>query len=237
MELKTTPGRLDPKPVWAVLALLLMSGSGLALDNQTGASADRQEVLMVATLQNSSQGGMPGAPSYWMVIVDEVLLGPSPCAEQIKVVTFQATTPPWGTADADVKEGDKVWINGRYKSGTKGCEVTLQGSDGYYLRKYPQEIRFQGTAVSSRIRTMPGEGSGWTVSVDRVLMGPEPCSDTVDVITSAALFPAVWGSMDPSIEPGDRLEVFAAYQTNPNAGTCSATLYGSKGYYIQKTGS
>ncbi len=222
------------KSFWAALALVLMAGAAAASNNQTDPSGDNQDILLVATLLNSSEGQMPGAPDYWMVLVNEVLLGPSPCAEEIKAVTYQATPPPWGTADKDVKSGDKVWINGRYVPGIEDCEVTLQGSAEYYLRKYPAEIRFQGTAVAFSNDTMPGNGPRWTIKVDRTLEGPTACSDTLEVIISAALFPAVWGNVDPGIESGDSLEVFTAYQTNPNAGTCSATLYGSKAYYIHK---
>lgn len=228
--------RHDLKPFWAVLGLIVTAGAVVASDNQTGPSQESQDILLVATLLNSSEGRMPGAADYWMVKVNEVLMGPEPCAEEIRVVTYQATPPPWGTADSDLLEGDKVWINGRYQTEEQGCEITLQGSDEYYLRKYPAEIKFLGTAVAFSDVTMPGNGPRWTVRVDQVLQGPEPCSDQLEVITSAALFPAVWGSVEPGIKAEDSLEVFAAYHTNPNSGTCSATLYGSKGYYIKKVG-
>lgn len=224
--------------VWAAMVLILMAGAAQAENKAPtaepfGASRD---ILLVGTLQNGSEGNMPGAPDYWMVKVNEVLIGPKPSSEEIRVITYQATSPPWGMVDEDVKAGDKVWINGRYIPKDSGCEVTLQGSDEFYLRKYPEEIKLLGTAVGFSNLIMPGSGPKWTVNVDEVLSGPQPCSDQLDVITSAALFPAVWGMVEPDIKAGDRLEVFGAYSTNPGRGTCSMTLYGSKGYYIRKAG-
>ncbi len=55
------------KSVWAALALVLMAGAAAASDNQTDPSGENQNILLVATLLNSSEGQMPGAPDYWMV--------------------------------------------------------------------------------------------------------------------------------------------------------------------------
>lgn len=223
--------------VWAALVLVLTAGAAQAENNQISAAEPfgaSRDILFVGTLLNSSEGNMPGAPDYWMVKVNEVLSGPKPCSEEIRVITYQATPPPWGMVDEDVKAGDKVWINGRYIPKDSGCEVTLQGSDEYYLRKYPEEIKLLATAAGFSNLTMPGSGPKWTVKVEEVLSGPQPCSDQLDVITSGALFPAVWGMVEPDIKAGDRLEIFGAYHTNPSRGMCSMTLYGSKGYYIRK---
>gem|GEM_PF-1228510 len=223
--------------VWTALVLVLAAGAAQAEDNQTSTTMSfgaNQNILLVGTLQNGSEGDMPGAPDYWLVRVNEVLSGPMPCSMEIRVTTYQATPPPWGMADEDVKAGDKVWINGRYIPKDSGCEVTLQGSDEYYLRKYPEEIKLIGTAVGFSNMAMPGAGPRWTVKVEEVLSGPQNCSGQLDVTTSAALYPAVWGTVEPGIKSGDRLEVFGAYHTSPGTGMCSVTLYGSEGYYIRK---
>ncbi len=220
-----------------VLVLIPMIVAAQSENNQTSTSTFfgiSQDILLVGTIQSGSEEDMPGAPDYWMVRVDEVLSGPMPCSNEIRVTTQPATPPPWGTVDEDVKAGDKVWINGRYIPKDSGCEVTLQGSDEYYLRKYPEEIKLLGTAVGFSNMAMPGAGPKWTVKVEEVLSGPQNCSGQLDVITSAALYPAVWGTVEPGIKSGDRLEIFGAYQSSPGIGMCSVTLYGSKGYYIRK---
>jgi hypothetical protein len=194
-------------------------------------SGESQSIQLVGTLQNFTKGDRPGAPDYWTVIVDEVLLGPEPCNETIRVVTYQATPPPWGSADTDVKPGDKAWISGRYVS--EKCEVTLQGSEEYYLRKYPDEIKFVGRIANFRNIAAPGAGPRWTVKVVEVLSGPEPCKDLLTVTTFQAIYPSVWGSASPNIQPGDSVEVFGAYSESEAADTCGVTLYGSKSYYIK----
>ncbi len=225
------------KIILMVLVLIPMVGAAQSEGNQTSTSMPfdtSQDILLVGTLQNGSEGNMPGAPDYWMARVDEVLSGPMPCSMEIRVITYQATPPPWGTVDEEAKAGDKVWINGRYIPKESGCEVTLQGSDEYYIRKYPEEIKLIGMAVGFSNMAMPGAGPRWTIKVEEVLSGPQNCSGQLDVTTSAALYPEVWGTVEPGIKSGDRLEVFGAYQSSPGRGMCSVTLYGSKGYYIRK---
>jgi hypothetical protein len=204
-------------------------------DMNATTSGESQNIQLVGTLQNFTKGDRPGAPDYWTVAVDEVLLGPQPCNETIRVVAYQATPPPWGSADKDVKPGDKAWISGRYVS--EKCEVTLQGSDEYYLRKYPDEIKFVGTIANFSNIAAPGAGPRWTVKVDEVLSGPKPCNDLLPVTTFQAIYPSVWGTAAPDIRSGDRVEVFGAYSENKAADTCGVTLYGSKNYYIKKISS
>ncbi len=223
------------RPFFIAFALLLLAVIAYANDDRTVFGADRN-IQFVGTLLNYTEGNKPGAPDYWMVKVDEVLLGVQPCNDTIKVRVYQATTPPWGTADKNVKVGDKAWISGRYSSRESVCEVTLQGSDQYYLRKYPDEIKFQGTVEGFNNMAMPGGGPRWMVKVDEVLSGPKPCSGELAVTTFQALYPSVWGSMAQDIRAGDRLEVFGAYHENRAEGTCGVTLYGSKSYYIKKLG-
>jgi hypothetical protein len=194
-----------------------------------------QDIQLVGTLHNFTKGNMPEAPDYWTVAVNEVLLGRTPCNETIRVVTYQAAPPPWGSADRDLKPGDKAWISGRYIS--RDCEVTLQGSDQYYLRKYPDEIKFIGTVSGFGNIAAPGGGPRWDVKVDRLISGPKPCNNLLTVTTFQAIYPSVWGRVDPNIQSGDRVEVFGAYSENDAADTCGVTLYGSTSYYIKNLSS
>ncbi|MGA9099336.1 MAG: hypothetical protein WB392_10445 [Methanotrichaceae archaeon] len=222
-------------PLFVALALLLLAAVAYAEDNNVTPGAG-QDIQFVGTLLNLTEGNMPGAPDYWTVKVDEVLLGAQPCNDTIKVVIYQSTAPPWGTADKDVKPGDKAWISGRYVPKESGCEVTLQGSDQYYLRKYPDEIKFVGTVSGFNNMAIPGGGPHWLVNVDNVLSGPKPCSNHLSITTFQAIYPPIWGKTDPDIKSGDKVEVFGAYYENKAVGTCSVTLYGSKNYYIKKLG-
>ncbi len=223
-------------PLFIALALLLLAGIVYAEDGNVTTGAG-QDIQFVGTLLNLTEGNVPGAPDYWIVKVDEGLLGPQPCNDTIKVVTYQSTSPPWGTADKDVKPGDKAWISGRYIPKESGCEVTLQGSDQYYLRKYPDEIKFVGTLSGFNNMAIPGGGPRWMVNVDKVLSGPKPCSNQLSITTFQALYPSVWGNTTPGIKSGDKVEVFGAYHENEAGGTCAVTLYGSRSYYIKKQGS
>ncbi len=99
-------------------------------------------IKFLGTLISFTKGGFPGAPDYWIVKVDKTVCGPTPCSDTIKVVTYQSTAPPWGTADTNVKAGDNVWIYGQYIPEESGCEVTLHGSDQYYLKKLPDLPRY-----------------------------------------------------------------------------------------------
>lgn len=222
-------------PFFAALALLVLLGIAYADDGNMTPSTS-QNMQFVGTLLNFTKGSIPGAPDYWTVKVDELLLGPQPCNDTIKVVTYQSTPPPWGTADKDAKPGDKVWISGRYIPDESGCEVTLQGSSQYYLTKYPDEIKFVGTVAGFNNIAVPGGGPHWTVNVDKVLSGRKPCSNQLSITTFQALYPSVWGKTDPDIKSGDGVEVFGAYHENKAVGICSVTLYGSRNYYIRKIG-
>ena len=221
--------------LFAALALLLLAAVAYAEDSNVTPGAS-QDIQFVGTLLNLTEGNKPGAPDYWIVKVDEMLLGPQPCNDTIKVVIYQSSAPPWGTADKDVKPGDKVWVSGRYVTGEPGCEVTLQGSDQYYLRKYPDEIKFVGTVSGFNNLAIPGGGPRWMVNVDKVLRGPKPCSNQLSITTFQAIYPSVWGKTDPDIKSGDKVEVCGAYYENNASGTCSVTLYGSRNYYIKGLG-
>ncbi len=102
-------------------------------------------IKFVGTLINFTKGHLAGAPDYWNVKVDKVISGPNPCSDTIRVVTSQSTSPPWGTAENDVKAGDTVWVYGKYISQGSGCEVTLQGSIQYYLNKMPVGTKYNLT--------------------------------------------------------------------------------------------
>ncbi|MFB3766281.1 MAG: hypothetical protein ACE14P_13680 [Methanotrichaceae archaeon] len=223
--------------LFAALVLLLLIGLAYSEDNATIDTG--QDIQFVGTLLNLTEGNKPGAPDYWTINVDEMLLGSRPCNDTIKVIIYQSTPPPWGTADKDVLPGDKVWISGRYVPRESGCEVTLQGSDQYYLRRYPDEIKLVGTLSGFNNMAIPGGGPRWLVDIDKVLSGPKPCSNQLSITTFQAIYPSVWGKMDPDIKSGDKVEVFGAYHYHENNGVnvCAVTLYGSRSYYIKKQSS
>ena len=79
---------------------------------------------------------MPGAPSGWVVQVDEVLSGPQPCNDQLNVTTA-AVAPPVGYMDPDIAEGDQVGVYGHYTE-QDGCDVSLIGSEEYYVQRPSQ---------------------------------------------------------------------------------------------------
>lgn len=225
----------DIKPLFMAAGLLVLLGIAYAGDSNLPPKTS-QNIQFVGTLLNLTEGSIPGAPDFWTVKVDEVLLGAEPCNETMKVVIYQSTPPPWGTADKDVKSGDKVWISGRYIPDESGCKITLQGSSQYYLTKYPDEIKFVGTVSGFNNIAVPGGGPRWMVNVDKILSGPKPCSDQLSITTFQAIYPSIWGKTAPDIKSGDAVEVFGAYHENKAVGICSVTLYGSKNYYIKKLG-
>ncbi len=90
-----------------------------------------EEIRFRGTVVEYNPGTMPGAPSSWIVEVEEVLSGPL-ISGQIEV-TWQAVSPA-GTVDPDIEAGDSVEVFGLYVSdGEPG--VSLIGSWDYYMRK------------------------------------------------------------------------------------------------------
>ncbi len=91
------------------------------------------------------------------------------------------------------------------------------------------EIKLTGTAQS--FQQLMG-GSWWIVRVDRVISGPQPCSEELRVITwTSAAPPVLWGNADPEIKSNDRVQVYGRYIEE--AGECSVTLMGSEQYFIR----
>jgi len=92
-----------------------------------------------------------------------------------------------------------------------------------------QEVKFNGTSIEYFSST--GTCS-WNVRVDTIVSGPsELQGHTVTVALwsgDSGEFPS--GSMDPEIEPGDKIEVYGLY-----VGEDYVTLSGSEEYYITKT--
>ena len=93
-----------------------------------------------------------------------------------------------------------------------------------------KEIEFIGTAIKFH----KGDGSGapdyWTVKVEEVISGPQPCNDQLDVITKQAIN-VVWGYADPNIQENYKVKVYGIYKEQVNDG-CNVVLYGSKNYYM-----
>jgi putative hemolysin len=92
------------------------------------------------------------------------------------------------------------------------------------------EIRFTGTAIAYNEGDMPGAPTCWTVEIDKIISGPRPCSNKIDVCIAAVAPPV--GYMDPSITIGSKVEAYGDYIENQDK--CSVTLAGSVGYYIKK---
>ncbi len=91
------------------------------------------DIRFNGTVIESIEAAMPGAPWGWVVQVDEVLNGPQPRNDRLNVTTA-AVAPPCGYMDPDITKGDQVCVYGRYNS-PDGCEVSLSGSDDYYMQR------------------------------------------------------------------------------------------------------
>jgi hypothetical protein len=101
------------------------------------------------------------------------------------------------------------------------------------------EIVFIGTAIEGHEASgMPGEASYWIVSVDKLISGPQPCSNQIKVITGQAIGPLPWGYVDPSIKESDKVKVYGKYDENLyGSDECAVWLYESEDYYIKKSSS
>ena len=93
-----------------------------------------------------------------------------------------------------------------------------------------KEIKFTGTATDYWVSG--GQIHHWTVLVDEVISGPQPCEDQVDITVYDSEVPSPWwGYVDPNLNIGDRVEVYGRYYD----GHCSAMhLHGSTDYYIKE---
>ena len=126
------------------------------------------------------------------------------------------------TADVDLTAGTHTIKVEYYEyDQTAVAKLSWEKSDG-------KEIKFTGTATDYWVSG--GQIHHWTVLVDEVISGPQPCEDQVDIMVYDSEFPPPWGYVDPNLNVGDRVEVYGRYY----AGHCSAMhLYGSTDYYIK----
>ncbi|HWQ19958.1 MAG TPA: hypothetical protein VN455_09300, partial [Methanotrichaceae archaeon] len=225
--------------IGVLFALVVMVGfSQAASDGQASAdtASNNPAVFFIGTLSSFVQGNAPGAQSYWLVHVNEVQSGPRTISSRVKVITSQAISPPWGKVDAGLKADSKVWVAGAIVAGSMGREITLHGSEDFYLLKAPPEIRLRGKALEFHKPSGIGGSSYWTVKVDSVLSGPRPCSREINVATFAPISSIPWGRVSKNIKPGDEVEVSGIYQARGGLvpGKCSIWTYGSKKYYLKK---
>ena len=72
----------------------------------------------------------------------------------------------------------------------------------------PQYIKFQGTAVTKESGTY---SMWWVVTVAKVISGPHPGEDTINVGIGGGVMPK--GYVDPDITPGDKVEVYGRYSS------------------------
>jgi len=140
--------------------------------------------------------------------------------------------PPF--ADINVTVGDRAEVYGYrnikempgWWSGVGEHWVSLNTSD-HYLRW--SDIRLIGTAIEYFEDPGTGARYGWNVSVDKLISGPQPCSNRLNVTLQAV--PPPWGNMDQNITEGDAIEVYGDYCEDQNG--CCVSLVGSEDYYIR----
>jgi hypothetical protein len=219
-----------------LMALGLLQGLGQAtIDGHSspqGEKADVPLILFSGTLLEFHDSPMAGAPHYWTVKVDKVLAGPKDIGPSVTVITFQAVPPPWGKVEPGLQPNDKVWAFGTIRS---DGNITLIGSQYYFLEKGPKEIEVEGTALAFHKYGGFGNGSYWTVKVDRVICGPWPCSGLINVTTCAPIPTIPWGCSDPGIKRCSKVAVFGTYHTleSLSPGDCGIWLFGSKKYFME----
>ena len=137
-------------------------------------------------------------------------------------------------ADINVTVGDRVKVYGYCNieempgcwSGVGEHWVSLNTLD-HYLRW--SDIRLIGTAIEYFNASMSGARYGWNVSVDKLISGPQPCSDRLNVTLQAVSPP--WGNMDQSITEGDAIDVYGDYCEDQDG--CRVSLVGAEDYYIR----
>jgi len=94
------------------------------------------------------------------------------------------------------------------------------------------EIVFEGTTINFIEGTMPGAPDYWTVSVDKIISGSQPCTTPIDVVIRQSISPPIWGYVDESIEAGDKVVVYGSYITDDKG--CRVTLHGLESFYFKK---
>ncbi len=100
----------------------------------TGATEEiKFQGKVVSTAPHQDKYEKPN-PDYAIVSVyDPVVSGPTPCTNQIKVITNDAWTgQEYGVSDSIV-EGMIVDVYGKYVSDPQECYVTMDGSKNYYV--------------------------------------------------------------------------------------------------------
>nr|QNO54847.1 hypothetical protein PAHOCELH_00008 [Methanosarcinales archaeon ANME-1 ERB7] len=126
------------------------------------------EIVFTGTAIEYHEASGFGAPFYWTVNVDKVIRGTQPCSTQVDVITYAAINIPWGYADPNIVEGDKVEVYGKYYEDQYGCGVTLGDSNDYYIKKSQGSGSIKITSVSPLPGTAlnAGDTVTFTVNVD-----------------------------------------------------------------------
>ncbi len=137
-----------------MIGALALSGIGIGFKN---VRADT-EMQFVGTAVEYHEAVKPGGTSYWRVQVEEVLSGPQPCTDRIKVVTFQAINIEWGDIDPTIEPGDKVEVYGKYRKNQE-CNVILATdrgtSNSYCIKKIETPAPITTTATPTRTPKSP----------------------------------------------------------------------------------
>ena len=168
------------------------------------------DIRFSGTAIESIEATMPGAPSGWVVQVDEVLNGPQPCNDQLNVTTA-AVAPPVGYMDPGITEGDQVCVYGRYTN-SDGCDVSLIGSDDYYIQRSMKILQYRGVVTGfPDFGGAVGTG-GANIRIDEIISDPSGNLEIGDAVT------ATWQIVPPfadiSVTVGDRVEVCGEYRNS-----------------------
>ncbi len=166
------------------------------------------DIRFSGTAIESIEATMPGAPSGWVVQVDEVFNGPQPCNDQLNVTTA-AVAPPRGYMDPDITEGDQVYVYGHYTS-PDGSDVSLIGSADYYIQRSMEILQYRGVVTGfPDFGGAVGTG-GANVRIDEILSDPAGNLRIGDNVT--ATWPIAPPFADISVTVGDSVEVCGEYR-------------------------
>ena len=151
---------------------------------------------------------MPGAPWGWVVRVDAAFNELQPCNNLLNVTTA-AVAPPCGYLDPDITMGDPVCVYGRYTS-RDGREVSLTGSDDYYLQRQTEALRYRGVVTGFPDFGGAVGAGGANIRIDEILCDPAGNLGIGDAVTVTWLIVPPFAGI--SVAVGDYVEVCGEYR-------------------------
>ena len=158
-----------------------IDGATLIIDscpNDENPSGSASEIRFEGTAIEFIKGTIPGAPSYWIVSVDELISGSQPCSTKIDVITAQSISPAiWGASDGNIKNGDKTEVYGSYVKDDKGCHVTLHGSNSYYIKKglsgEAAKLTVQGEVLTDLMGSVGSSDNKLNIRLNKIIYNPQ----------------------------------------------------------------